>query len=46
MHVFSGFDTVLLAMPNALAGGLLRQSALVPGLAKQMERLEVAPCWT
>jgi renalase len=46
VHVFSGFDTVLLAMPNALAGGLLRQSALVPSLAQQMEKVEVAPCWT
>ncbi len=46
VHVYSGFDTVLLAMPNALAGGLLRQSALAPSLAQQMEKVEVAPCWT
>jgi predicted NAD/FAD-dependent oxidoreductase len=37
---------VLLAMPSALAGGLLRQSALAPSLAQQMEKVEVAPCWT
>ncbi len=46
VHVFSGFDAVVLAMPSALAGGLLRQSALVPQLAQRMEAVEVAPCWT
>jgi len=46
VHVFSGFDTVLLAIPNALAGGLLRHSALALELAHEMEPVEVAPCWT
>jgi predicted NAD/FAD-dependent oxidoreductase len=46
VHVFSGFDTVLLAIPNGLAGGLLRQSALAPALAQKIEKVEVAPCWT
>ena len=46
VHVYSGFDTVLLAMPHALAGGLLRQSNLAPRLTERIEQVEVAPCWT
>ncbi len=46
VHVYSGFDVVLLAAPCALSGGLLRYSALAPTLAQQMEKVEVAPCWT
>lgn len=46
VHVFSGFDTVLLAMPHALAGGLLRQSGLAPSFTERIERVHVAPCWT
>ena len=45
VHVFSGFDSVLLAMPHALAGGLLRQSSLEP-MAQKIEGVQVAPCWT
>ena len=45
-HVFSGFDSVLLAMPNPQALALLQTSALVPGVAKQIAKVEVAPCWT
>jgi predicted NAD/FAD-dependent oxidoreductase len=46
VHVYSGFDAVLLAAPSALAGGLLKHSAVAPGIAKQIEAVEVAPCWT
>jgi renalase len=46
VHVFSGFDSVLLAVPHALAGALLRQSALGPAMAERIEQVEVAPCWT
>jgi hypothetical protein len=46
VHVFPGFDAVLLAVPHALAGGLLRYSAVAPQLAQQMEAVETAPCWT
>ena len=46
VHVYSGFDVVVLAMPHALAAGLLNQSAVAPRLAQQMEGVEVAPCWT
>jgi predicted NAD/FAD-dependent oxidoreductase len=44
VHVYPGFDAVVLAMPHALAGGLLTTTA--PKMAKQLEKVEVAPCWT
>jgi renalase len=46
VHVFSGFDQVLLALPHALAGGLLRQSGLAARLSERLERVAVQPCWT
>jgi renalase len=46
VHVYSGFDAVLLAIPAAQAGGLLKHSALSPGLADPIQQVEVAPCWT
>jgi renalase len=46
VHVFSGFDAVLLAIPHELAAGLLRQSAIAPELAQRMAGVTVAPCWT
>ncbi len=46
VHVFSGFDAVLLAVPHALAAGLLRQSGVAPALAQRMAPVTVAPCWT
>jgi renalase len=46
VHVYSGFDTVLLASPSPLAGGLLAQSALAPAIAAELAAVEVAPCWT
>jgi renalase len=45
VHVFSGFDAVLLALPHALAGGLLRQSGVAPALVQRIEPVTVAPCW-
>ena len=45
VHVYSGFDNVVLAVPAALAGGLLTQSAIVPRIAQQLQAVEVAPCW-
>ena len=44
VHVFPGFDAVLLAMPVALAAGLLASTA--PKVAAKLEKVEVAPCWT
>ena len=46
VHVFSGFDAVLLALPHELAGGLLRQSGIAPDLVQRIETVTVAPCWT
>jgi renalase len=46
VHVYSGFHAVLLALPSALAAGLLQQSALVPAFAQRIAEVEVAACWT
>ncbi|HSH88999.1 MAG TPA: FAD-dependent oxidoreductase [Ramlibacter sp.] len=45
-HVYSGFDTVLLATQHALAGGLLQQLPPAQPLARAIENVDVAPCWT
>ncbi len=45
VHVYSGFDTVLLAMPCAPASALLRQSGLATPFLRAMDKVEVAPCW-
>ena len=45
VHVFSGFDAVLLALPCAAARALLRASSQ-PSLGRAMEAVEVAPCWS
>ena len=44
-HVYSGFDTVLLALPCAPAAALLRASSQ-SALSRAMEGVEVAPCWS
>jgi renalase len=45
-HVYSGFDAVLLAIPSALAAGLLQHSAVAPAFAQRAAQVQVAPCWT
>ena len=45
VHVYSGFDAVLLALPCAPARALLRTSAQ-PALSDAMDGVEVAPCWS
>ena len=45
-HVFSGFDAVLLALPNPQAQALLEQSAQGPKLVRDLAKVRVAPCWT
>lgn len=45
-HVFSGFDSVLLAIPAEPARLLLNTSQHADPLAKQLDRVETAPCWT
>ena len=44
-RVYGGFDTVLLALPCAPASALLRASSQ-SALSRQMEGVEVAPCWS
>jgi predicted NAD/FAD-dependent oxidoreductase len=46
VHVYSGFDAVLLAIPSPQAAGLLQQSGLVPDLVQSIAAIDVAPCWT
>ena len=45
-HVYSGFDAVLLAMPNVQAHALLQNSKLADKLAADIAKVKVAPCWT
>jgi renalase len=46
VHVYSGFDAVLLAIPAGAAGGLLRRSSVATDYAARLETVEIAPCWT
>ncbi len=46
VHVYSGFDAVVLAIPAAQARALLQTSDLEPAFVKALEAVEVAPCWT
>ncbi|SFD66407.1 NAD(P)/FAD-dependent oxidoreductase [Paracidovorax konjaci] len=45
-HVHAGFDAVLLALPASEARALLQSCGLASALAKALEAVEVAPCWT
>lgn len=45
-HVFSGFDAVLLAIPNGQCLRLLDASKQSPALQRAVEKAEVSPCWT
>ena len=45
-HVFSGFDAVLLAMPSTQARLLLQASGQAKAMVQQIEKVQVAPCWT
>jgi len=45
VHVYSGFDTVLLATPHAQASALLAQTSGAKPLADRMAKVDVAPCW-
>ncbi|MBK9440303.1 MAG: FAD-dependent oxidoreductase [Comamonadaceae bacterium] len=46
LHVFSGFDGVLLAIPPVQAQSLLQNSKLATPWVKQLDAVKVAPCWT
>ena len=45
-HVYSGFDAVLLAMPSAQAQVLLESSQQAQKFTRQIDEVQVAPCWT
>ena len=45
-HVYSGFDAVLLAMPNVQAHALLQNSKQGDKLADAIAKVKVDPCWT
>lgn len=45
-HVFSGFDAVVLAIPAAQAQALLQTSKQMMAWSKQINAVQVAPCWT
>ena len=45
-HVYSGFDAVVLAIPSPQAQALLATCKQGSALAKKIDKVEVAPCWT
>jgi hypothetical protein len=45
-HVYSGFDTVLMALPAVPAQSLLMVSGLAPALAEKIAAVQTGPCWT
>jgi renalase len=45
-HVFSGFDAVLLAVPSTQARLLLQVSGQAKSMVQQIDKVQVAPCWT
>jgi predicted NAD/FAD-dependent oxidoreductase len=45
-QVFSGFDTVILALPAAQAHQLLQAAVPTSSMARQVAQVEMAPCWT
>ena len=46
MHVFSGFDAVVLAVPTGPAQSLLRSTPKGRAALKKTAKVSVAPCWT
>ena len=46
VHVYSGFDTVLLALPAPQAQTLLQTCKDSAALAKTVEHVRIAPCWS
>ncbi len=46
VHVFGGFDAVVLAVPSPQAQGLLAKVPGAAGVRKKMAHVTVAPCWT
>ncbi|HYF18264.1 MAG TPA: FAD-dependent oxidoreductase [Ramlibacter sp.] len=46
LHVWSGFDAVLLSIPAAEAASLLERSRLAPAFVERLAQVDIAPCWT
>jgi renalase len=46
VHVYSGFDAVLLAVPPGTARMLLADGSVSKELSKRIEPVRIAPCWT
>ena len=46
VHVYDGFDAVVLAIPAAQAQTLLQATAGGSDLAQKLDKVSVAPCWT
>jgi renalase len=46
LHVHSGFDAVLLAVPASQAVALLERSRLAPTFVQRLRGVDIAPCWT
>ena len=46
VHVYSGFDAVVLAVPHVQALDLLERSSIAPTSLARLAKVEVAPCWT
>jgi hypothetical protein len=46
VHVYDGFDAVVLAIPAAQAQALLQATTGGRDLAQKLDKVSVAPCWT
>jgi len=46
VHVHSGFDAVVLAIPAAQASILLERSRTAPAFVQHLRTVDIAPCWT
>lgn len=46
VHVYSGFDRVLMTVPAVQTQHLLQASQLEAAWVKQLDKVQVAPCWT
>lgn len=46
VHVYDGFDAVVLAIPAAQAQALLQATTGGADMAEKLDKVSVAPCWT
>jgi len=46
LHVYGGFDRIVLAMPHLQTHDLLLASGHSPELRHELDAVQVAPCWT